>query len=110
MKRLNLLIREEGREADYVLKATIDLDLRAMEDFWSEAKSHNYSFLGNNSSDAVIKVLESGNDDFYIISQTFAPTTREPSPNWTQNDYIIWIREKLASFRMQGIQHGLRRK
>lgn len=108
--KLCIFIREEGREADYVLKATIDLDLKSMEDFWNEAKDHNYSFLGNNSSDAVIKVLEAGNDDFYLISQAFGPTTRKPNPNWTQTDYIIWIREKLTNFRLQGIQHGLRRK
>ncbi len=102
-------IREEGREADYVLKASIDLDIKAMEDCWNEAKGHNYSFLGNSCSDAVMKVLESGNDDFSIKSRSFAPT-REPSSNWTQNDYIVWICEKLEEFRLQGIHHPLRRK
>lgn len=101
-------IREEGREADYVLKASIDLDLRAMEEFWNNAKNHNYSFLGNNCSDAVMKVLESGNDEFVLITQAFAPT-RQPNPNWTQRDWMIWIREKLADFRLQGIHHALRR-
>lgn len=91
-----------------MLKSSIDLDLRAMEIFWDEAKSHNYSFLGNNCSDAVVKVLESGNDEFFPISQAFAPT-REPSPNWTQRDHIIWIREKLADFRLQGVHHAFRR-
>ncbi|KAG4080196.1 hypothetical protein HA402_008267 [Bradysia odoriphaga] len=63
--------REEGREADYVLKATIDLDLKAMEEFWSDAKEHNYSYIGNHSSDAVIKVLQSGNDEFFLSPTPF---------------------------------------
>lgn len=74
-----------------------------MEQFWSNAKEHNYSYLGNNCTDAVMKVLEAGSDDFFLISQSFT-STREPNSNWTQRDYIIWIREKLANFRMQGLQ------
>lgn len=100
--------REEGREADYVLKASIDLDLRAMEEYWNDAKEHNYSFLGNNCSDAIIKVLQAGNDDFFLTSQALAPA-REPTPNWSQQDHIIWIHEKLANFRLQGVHHALRR-
>lgn len=104
---VNLIIREEGREADYVLKATIELDLKAMEEFWSDAKEHNYSYIGNHSSDAVMKVLEAGNDEFVVTTNPFIQI-REPNANWTESDYVIWIREKIASFRLQGVKRGLR--
>lgn len=92
-----------------MLKASIDLDLKAMEEFWNNAKDHNYSFLGNNCSDAVMKVLESGNDDFVLLSELY-PSTREPNPNWTNSDYIIWIREKLINFRLQGVHYAFKRQ
>lgn len=96
-----------------MLKASIDLDVNAMEEYWKNAKDQNYSFLGHNCSDAVIKVLEAGNDDFLLAPQAFAPNlfapNREPKPNWTQRDYIIWIHEKLAGFRLQGVHHAFKR-
>lgn len=79
-----------------------------MEECWNNAKDQNYSYLGNNCSDAVIKVLEAGNDDFLLVLPAFAPT-REPNPNWKQRDYIIWIRDRLSDFRLQGVHHAFKR-
>jgi len=98
----------EGRSPDEVLKVNLEVDTSAMEQFWATFKSERYSLTTCNCSDAVIRVLEAGNNDFFLASQAFPPT-REPNRSWTNTDYFVWLRMKLADFRLQAIRRCTKR-